>query len=230
MPTTSPTRRRSRLRTGCLLALLVVFLAVAVALIWLYGGGGGTPQASQLQTDTPAPQMQLYAVAPADSWMRIQVNSFLGPLNGQYDIGAGTVALERVAGGWQVVADFTFDARSMEIGNPFADQAMRRALELDKYPYGVFVARSVAPLADLSAPQTVDLAGQLELHGVVRDYVIPTGFHLEGETMTLTAQLVIDASDFGIRIPRLIGTDEINGDLGVVARRAVEMSDPTEQP
>jgi polyisoprenoid-binding protein YceI len=229
MPPASPSHRRSRLRIGCLLAFLVVFLALAVALVWLYGGEG-TPQASRLQTETPAPQMQVYVVKAEESWLRVQLHSALGTLHGQYDIGGGTVALEPVAGGWQMVGNLTFDARSMKIGNPFADQAMRRALEVNTYPYGVFVARSETPLPDLSAPQTVDLAGQLELHGVVRDYVIPTAFHLEGETITLTTQIMIDAGDFGISIPRLIGTDEFNADLGVVAYRSEGTPALAEQP
>ncbi len=229
MQTPTPHHRRMRLRTGCLIACLVIFLALVVALVWLYGDEA-TPQQAQLQTETPAAQMQVYTVSADDSWLRIQVKSALGTLDGDYDMGGGTVALEPVEGGWQVVANLTFDARSMEIGNPIANQAMRRALDVETYPYGVFVARSSAPLPNLSAPQTVDLAGQLELHGVVQDYVIPTVVRLEGETATLTAQIVIDAGDFGISIPRLIGTDEFNADLGVVAYASEGAPAVAEQP
>ncbi len=215
-------RRRAALG---MLAGAVILAAVIAAITWW--GADAVPQSARLVTPTPVPDAQFYRVLPDESQLAVTVDSALGMINGAFEMGPGTLELVREDGGWTVIANLTFDARTLDIGSDQVNAVMRRALEVETYPDGVFLARSRAPLPDLGtttgtttgAAQTVDLNGQLELHGEIVDYTIPTTLTREGDTLTLAAQIVIDASDFGVSIPGWIASSKLDADLYVVAQR-----------
>ncbi len=212
-----PKPRRKR-RTLILIGLIAVLSSV-VTLVVLALDEPAVPQDAQLATGTPIPEALVYHVVPDQSQLRVTVDSQFGAIVGGYAMGAGTVALSAGDGGWYVIANLTFDARTLDIGNEQLNAIMRRALEVERYPDGIFVATSRASVPDFDAARAVELVGQLELHGQVRDYTIPTTVTRDGDTLTLRAQIVIDAGAFGVNIPALIADDDLDADLRVTARR-----------
>lgn len=205
--------RPIRIVLGTVLAGVIVLAAV---LVWL--GADGEPQSAQLVTATPVPNARLYGVVTAESALDVTVESSLGTIAGTIGMGPGTIELSRAEGGWRVTVNLTFDARTLDIGNAQLNTIMRRALEVETYPDGIFVASSRGTLSDLDSVSTIDLVGQLELHGVVQDYTIPTSVTLSGDMITLAADTVIDAGAFGVSIPSLFAKDELTTTLLVVAR------------
>jgi polyisoprenoid-binding protein YceI len=173
-----------------------------------------------LATQTPIPSAQYFRAAPDESMLKMIVHSRFGDIDGLFQLGESSVELEPAGDGWYVVANLIFDARTLDIGSDQLNTAMRRALEVDKYPSGIFVARSSTPITDLSVAQQVDLMGQMELHGSVQDYTIVTVVEINGDKLTLSAQMTIDSAQFGISIPALIAENDLDTDMQVVAYRA----------
>lgn len=197
-------------------AALAGVIALAAALVWL--GAVAEPQSAQLVTATPVPNARLYGVVPAESTLNVTVDSSLGKIAGSFGMGPGTIELSRADGGWRVNVNLTFDARTLDIGNAQLNTIMRRALEVETYPDGIFVASGRGTVPNLDSVSTIDLVGQLELHGVVQGYTIPTTVTLSGDEITLAADTVIDAGAFGVSIPSIFAKDTLNTNLHVVAR------------
>lgn len=210
----TPTARRRRVRYVA--GGLAVILAGMLALIAWWWNQDPDAEAPILPTSTPVPQARVYVVDADQSRLEVTVDATTGKVEGGYDMGLGTVELVPTGEGWQVNANLTFDARTLDVGNDTLNGIMRRALNVEQYPTGTFVAASETPISGFDAPVTVDLVGQIELHGTVQDYTIPTTITLNGDEMTLDSDLVIDARVFGADIPGLFASDELDADLTVV--------------
>lgn len=204
---------------GSVPTVTIALVSFTVIMVVLWFIQGEDPQAAQLVTGTPNPVAQLYRVLPEQSQLKVTVDSQFGAIDGGYTMGEGTVELTPAEDGWRVIANLTFDARTLDIGNDQVNSIMRRALEVETYPNGIFIASSRELLPDLTTARTVDLLGQLELHGQVQSYTIPTTITLEGDVLTLRAQVIIDAGAFGVSIPSLIADDDLDASLRVTAQR-----------
>lgn len=207
-------------RTRKLLIIICALLCAVAGIIWFWWNTDTTPQDAILATATPLPNAVFYDVDPANSQLMIIVDSRFGDIEGTFAMGDGAVELLREGDAWRVIANLTFDARTLDIGNDQLNEVMRRALEVDTYPNGIFVTRSATTIPIDNTSTTIDLVGQMELHGTVRDYTISTTVTLTDTTVTLTAQHVIDAGDFGISIPALFAESELDTDLLIVTYRA----------
>lgn len=205
--------------TSSVPTVLIAVLSFVVIMVVLWFNQREDPQDAQLATGTPNPAAQFFRVVPEQSQLRVTVDSQFGDISGGYEMGEGTVELSRADAGWRVHANLTFDARTLDIGNDQLNTVMRRALEVETYPNGIFIATNREPVPDLSVARTTDLVGQLELHGQVQEYTIPTTITLEGDTLTLRAQIVIDAGDFGVSIPSLVADEDLDANLRIVAQR-----------
>jgi hypothetical protein len=159
---TSPQRGARR---GCrrLLLGLAAVVALGIAAFVLWWTRDVEPQDAILATSTPRPQARLFAVDVAESALGVSIESPLGEVDGGYDMSGGTVELDREGDGWRLFANLTFDARTLHMGNDVLSGLMRRALNVEEYPNGIFIAQSETLLTDLDAAQTVNLTGQLEL-------------------------------------------------------------------
>lgn len=211
-----PPHRKTR--RVILVGSAALILIAAVLIWWL--NRDIEAQAPILTTQTPLPSARHFHTAPEESQLKIIIDSRFGEIEGFYQLNESSVELEPDGGGWYVVVNLTFDARTLDIGSAQLNAPMRAALEVEKYPNGIFIARSTAPISDQSAAQTIELAGQMELHGSVQNYTIPTKIEIGEDKLTLSAQITIDAKQFGISIPALIAESELGTDIQVVAYRA----------
>lgn len=216
---TTPSRTWTARRVVLLSALLIVVLLGGALAIWLTMDVDAEP--AVLPTPSPLPESRLYNVDPAQSALRFTADSVAGKVSGTYDMAGGTIELDDAGSGERhVLVTLALDARSLNIGSTAVNTLMRRALQVDRYPVGQFIARSASPLPSLDAPHTVDLVGQLELHGTVQDYTIPTTVTVSGDMITLAAELVINAEIFGVDLSAIIDNNELNADLAVVGTLA----------
>jgi len=199
-------------------AVIMGAVAFAIVMVALWLMDEGDPQDALLATGTPVPDAEFYVVQSEQSQLLLTVDSQIGAIDGTFAIMPGAVELHDTGDGWRVIANLMFDARTLDLGNEQVNTVLRRALEVDTYPYGVFVAQSSALLPDLDSAQTVDLLGKLELHGAVNDYTIPATVTRNGDSVTLNAQVVINVGDFGVSIPSLIASEQLAADLLVVTQ------------
>ncbi|WP_119067282.1 YceI family protein [Aggregatilinea lenta] len=213
--TTAPTSRRRRPLKWILLS--IVLIAVAALLLWIWQGSDVTPRSAVLATHTPQPEARRYEVDIDESALNVIVDTRIGQVHGAFELTSGTIELVQETGGWRLYANFTLDGRSLDVGNGLVNTTIRRALELDQYPEGVYIARSDDLLPDPPTSATLSLAGEVELHGVVQTYTVPTDVDIDGDRITLSAQMPIDVAAFGVSVPSLLASDELQTDLQVVA-------------
>ncbi len=216
---TSPSPRRHWPRKS-ILALVLLVSAIAIFL-WAWMGRGVTPRSAVLATHTPQPEARHYEVDVDESALNVIVDTRIGQVHGAFELTGGTIELVQETGGWRLYANFTLDGRSLDVGNGLVNTTIRRALELDQYPEGVYIARSDDLLPDPPTSATLSLAGQVELHGVVQTYTVPTGVEIDGDRIALSAQMPIDVAAFGVSVPSLLASDELQTDLQVVAHEGV---------
>jgi hypothetical protein len=205
-----------------LLALLLLITAAAV-LAWVWTGRDVTPQSSVLATHTPQPEARRYTVDIDASSLKVVVDTRIGKVNGSFELTGGTVELVQESGGWRLYTNFTLDGRSLDVGNSLVNTTIRRALELDAYPEGVYIAKSDDLLPNPPASGTLSLAGQVELHGVVQTYTVPATVELNGDTITLSTSMPIDVTAFDVSVPSLLASSELQTDLTVVAREGEQV-------
>lgn len=221
-PTTTPAPRRRSRRFWLLSAALAVVVVLAGLFIWAVFLDTPDAEAPILPTSTPVPQAQTYVVRGEESTLKATADGPLGALESSYDMGLGTIELNEEPGGWRVIANLTFDARTLDIGNEALNTMLRGILNVDRYPTGSFVAVGDALVADLTQPFTVDLVGQMELYGTVQDFTVPTTIALDGERLTLSAEMVIDPAVFGDS-PGM--GDGLDADLNIVAYQGERPTD-----
>lgn len=214
--TTSPRTPTGRMRRNRWLlsgAALVITIMIGALVWWAFQD---TPDAEdpQLALSTPVPQAVTYVVRAEESTLTATSESPLGAVESRYEMGLGVIELNEEPDGWRVIANLTFDARTLDIGNDAVNAMLREILQVDRYPTGRFVAVSETPVTNLDEPFTVDLVGQLELYGTVQDFTVPTTITLAGARLALTAQMVIDAAVFGDS-PGMGGG--LDADLAIIA-------------
>jgi polyisoprenoid-binding protein YceI len=220
MSNTQPRRRGWRWKVAIPgIILLAAIIVLGVWLLW-----EAEPEDPILATGTPVPDARRFVVAVDESALRVAADSRVGRIDGSYQLAGGSIELIEQATGagrWQVAVNLVLDAQSLNIGSDLVNQAMRRLLAVDKYPTGQFLAQSNTPLPDLDQPHTLDLVGQLELHGQVQDYTIPTMIIVDGDQITLAAEIVIDAGIFGADLSPVLEDNALDADLQVTGYRRV---------
>jgi len=208
-------------RRGCALfpALVIIVLGV-IAGLYPWATADPIPRDPTLIPGTPIPDAIRYVVVPAESALGLELEATIGRVAGRAEMAEGTVELVREGAGWRVIANLEMNVSTLNVGNEMVNSLIRRALGVEQYPRGVFLARSAAliPSAE-GGPYTVDLAGQLELRGVVRPYTFQTTLIFEGDRLTLDAAAVVSAKDFGVTVPRLVGSGMMDATMHVVTAR-----------
>jgi len=205
---------------GCALiaALLAALLGLLAGLYpWLTAGTG--PRDPILVPGTPIPDALRYQVMPDESHLELTVNATIGRVSGQAEMRDGSVELVRDGTGWHVVANLSMDVSSFNVGNEFVNRLIRLALAVETYPIGVFLGRSETPIPAREGTFVVDLRGPLELHGVVRDYTFPTTLTFAGDRLTLVSAATVDAREFGVSIPTIVGSSELEAAMRIVTVR-----------
>lgn len=122
--------------------------------------------------------------------------------------------------GWRMVLWFDIDGRSVDTGNALVDQLIMTAFQAERYPVGRFVGETELLLPELTPNMDHDMIvlGELELSGQVRPLEVPITFRVDGEgVLSASANVVIDAADYGADFPESLGSSELDGQVRVVA-------------
>jgi polyisoprenoid-binding protein YceI len=120
----------------------------------------------------------------------------------------GSVSVDRAdVSRSQVVLEF--DAASLRVtgeGEPAEDvpevqrtMVSERVLDVKRYPTVVFRSKRITGADAAGAAARLTVAGDLSLHGVTREVVVPVRVALEGDALTADGTVTIRQSDFGIQ-------------------------------
>lgn len=216
-------------RSGCgLMAAIGVILLGLVAGLYPWATADPIPRDPTLIPGTPIPEAIRYVVVPEESDLTLTIDSMIGRVSGGAEMKEGTVELVREGDGWRVIANLSMDVSTLNVGNDMVNGLIRRTLGADAYPVGVFLARSETTIPDIEhTTDTVNLTGELELRGVVRPYTFATVLVFEGDRLILDSAAEVDANDFGVTVPRIVGNGIMDSTMHVMTAREDRSTAPS---
>jgi polyisoprenoid-binding protein YceI len=174
--------------------LLVILLAAAVAVVGNQGSRSYTLDASQSKFIARAHAGGLLWFKGKDHF--VAVREFTG--EAQITPGAITPAsLEITAKAASMVE--TRDVFTEPQKQIINKELREIVLEPDKYPDIVFKSTSVTGKSTSADVYTLQIDGNLTLHGVTRRITIPTEVTLTGNDMRARGKFSIDRDDFGVK-------------------------------
>lgn len=98
-------------------------------------------------------------------------------------------------------ADLSLPVEAIKSGNGIQDREMRRRFDVGRYPV---ISARVTKGEALEGEGRYRAVAQLTMHGQTREISGDIELHVDGTTMTIDGQQVINVKDFGIDPPRLI--------------------------
>ena len=180
-----------------------------------------------------------FAIDPAVSTITLQagksgVFSFAGH---DHEIVApvsdGEIALDRLDISRSRIS-IRFDAKSLKVtgrGEPAGDVAevqqvmlSDRVLDVQKYPVISFTSRTMSVTKRSGDQITVQVAGDLALHGVTRPLALPVDVQLAADQIRANGKAVVRQTEFGIEPVKAGGgtvrvKNDVDVSFSVVARR-----------
>jgi polyisoprenoid-binding protein YceI len=147
-----------------------------------------------------------------------------GPLNislpGTFRTQGKTVLLVPEGESYRIKIDTLIDGNSVTAVNGIVRDALRSNLEVDKYPFGHFIADSKEIVKLGPKPTTFTASGTLELHGHTRTVEIPISATLDGAKMTATLETSVDLLDYEVNVPTAIMNSKVTFKAAIVAVQA----------
>jgi polyisoprenoid-binding protein YceI len=156
-----------------------------------------------------------------------QVRHLLSKVRGRFNEFSGTIEFDESTPRNSRV-DVTIQAASIDTGEADRDRHLRSAdfFDVEKYPTLRFVSTSVTPRDG----HTYDVAGDLTIHGVTREVVLPAAYlgaasDPWGNTKSVfEAELTLNRKDFGLTWNAALETggflvgDEVKVSLSIQAK------------
>jgi polyisoprenoid-binding protein YceI len=162
---------------------------------------------------TGTPQTGLsFNVVDAASIVNYEATLQIGgaKIGGTFAIRGQTVrAIPDDTGKYLLEIDIRFDGSSVTGANDLIVSALKSNLEVDKYPYGQFIAKSATAVALSDQPTLVTFEGTLEVHGVQRPFTLPTQVTLVGGKISATGTTTLDLLDYKVNVPTAIMKSQI---------------------
>lgn len=113
-------------------------------------------------------------------------------------------------------ASFEVDATTLTSDEGRRDRRIRTdGLESDSFPTATFASTSpiaVPAEATTGAVVTIEITGDLTIHGVTKSVTIPTEARLNGSQIELVGSITFPFSDFGMTPPSVGGFVEVEDD------------------
>lgn len=163
---------------------------------------------------------QIYLIDPSQATLNFTIASSLRDITGTFDIVGRWFELTETPDGWRVAIVLDIDGRTADTGMGLVDTLIREGFQAERYPIGRFVGEADVLIDDLTVPHDVNMVGQLELSGVVKDYSIAIHFQVKGNTLIANASTTIDAADFAVDFASQIGSTDLDTKIKVVAVRS----------
>jgi polyisoprenoid-binding protein YceI len=195
---------------------LTVVLGLLVGGGWLLLAGRDPPQAARLQ---PAPGAGgvgrpdgEWVVARTDGgFVGYRIRERLGAISAPNDVVgrshnvSGTVV---ITGGALRAAQVTVDMTSLRTDMEPRDGRMRDdGLETLRFPTATFKLTRPIALGAVSGGRvlSLELTGELTLHGVTRPVSFPLQARWDGATIQVAGSMPLRRADFGLEVPSLVG-------------------------
>jgi polyisoprenoid-binding protein YceI len=139
---------------------------------------------------------------------------------------SGTISVDRTDIGRSVVM-LEFDATALKVtgtGEPVDDlpevqrvMMSARVLDVRQYPKITFQSRRVQVGRRVGDRVTLQLDGDLSLHGVTRPVTVPVDLHLSADSLVAEGTVTVRQTDFGIRpVTAGAGTVKVKDQVEVV--------------
>lgn len=182
-----------------------------------------TPQPTLTPTVATVTQDTRYEIDTVQSIVRYNAsgNGVFGVVQfpGTFKLKGGTVIFAAERGGARIKIDVSIDGDSVTAVNGLVLNALRSNLEVDKYPFGYFVADSRELVTEGSADFRIVASGSLELHGRRRNVEFPLRVRMEGDTLRAEGELPIDLLDYEVNVPTAIMNSRLSFTAQIVAVR-----------
>lgn len=210
------------------LALLLLILASLAAVTFVVAGdlldpGDRHDTTPDLTPPTLAPEALLprvFEVAAGESRVDFTAQVAGVALDGVFPVRGGTITLEPVDDALRVHARLEIDVDGLETGNAVFDQVLRAALASGDYPLAFFAATSEQLVPVTEEPVAFTLAGELELHNVVRPHAMQVDAQLRAGTIRAEAVSALNLADHGVTLPALLGSPAIDLRAVITAHEA----------
>ena len=194
-------------------------------LLSLVVSGCGVPITSTpLPTLTPtvsvteAPEIPTYIIDNSQSIINYIAT---GPLNitipGTFSMKGSTVRLVPEGEGYRIKIDALIDGNSVTAVNGLVRDALRASLEVDKYPFGHFLADSKEIVRPGTSPTPFTASGTLELHGRTRTVEIPIMMAINDGKLTANLETRLDLLDYEVNVPTAIMNSKVTFKAAIVA-------------
>lgn len=197
--------------------IIFIILLLAVAAVAAYWIVPRYMSSNEPSSEYSAPSLSSTTAADADlevngTWNIDDAESFAGyrVLNhmGQEDIEvvgrtsdiSGSI---EVSDGELTEATLTVDLTTVDSGDSTRDEHMRESyLHTDEYPTATFIATEPVNVASVTEGLiTVEIPGELTIHGVTQNTVLTLEATVSGEDIVAVGTTEITWSDFGVEAP-----------------------------
>jgi polyisoprenoid-binding protein YceI len=140
------------------------------------------------------------ALDPSQSAVDFTLGAFLHTVHGSFQLKSGEIAWDTETGKAQGVVDV--DLTTGATGIRARDDIMRgRVLESQHYADATFTADSVAGRLNPSGVSTLDIHGQLAIHGLVHETTFHTTIAANGARLAVSAHTMIPYAAWGMTNP-----------------------------
>lgn len=159
-----------------------------------------TPLCALLALPSAAPAERLLTLDTEGTRIGFTLGATLHDVEGSVRVARGEIRFEPEGG--PAAGEIVVDATSADTGHEGRDEDMHKKV-LESDAFGTFVFRPTETVGALAASGTssIELRGELEIHGGVHTVSLPTEVSVEGDRLTGTATLEVPYVDWGMKNP-----------------------------
>lgn len=137
---------------------------------------------------------------PSRSAVDFTLGAFLHTVHGSFKFKSGTIRLDPATGKAQGEIDVDLTTGATGIGA--RDAVMQgHVLETQRFPDAVFTADSVSGQLNGAGASTLDIHGQLAIHGTSHDVTFHVTAAADGTQVTMTSRVTIPYTQWGMSNP-----------------------------
>ncbi len=221
--------------------IILMALALAVSACGVHVTSTPLPTLTPTAPATQALQIPTYLIDDRQSIVNyVATGAFNISIPGTFDMHGKTVRLVPEGDGYRIKIDAWIDGNSVTAVNGLVRNALRANLEVDKYPFGHFIADSKEVVSKEivkpgAKPVRFTASGTLELHGRTRTVEMVILIAISEGRLTASLETPIDLLDYEVNVPTAIMNSKVVFKAAIVALRATandatDASDATAAP
>jgi polyisoprenoid-binding protein YceI len=148
-------------------------------------------------------QQQTFVVNPAESDVKMTLNTTHEVVNGSFHIQAGSIEFDRSTP--RMSGTVAVLAGSGKTGNDSRDKKMNKdILKVDQFTSVSFAPKTYTGTIATSGDSIIQVSGVFTLLGTGHDLTIPMQIHIDGSKATVRAKVVIPYVRWGLKNPSFL--------------------------